>query len=136
MNIIFFLSYSYRIKMTRHDIFILHVTVLSKKDKNKNKMPVVIFPFLGGTWIFPKSLWRLVATPAPGPAAAVGEVASASVVVGWRAGAAGVTSPSAGHTPVPSTATVMVSAAATAASAVAATAAAATAAPVGSPSRG
>jgi hypothetical protein len=68
-------------------------------------MPVVIFHFLGGAWIFPKSLWRLVAAPAPGPAAAVGELASASVVVGGRAGATGVTSPSAGHPPVTPTAT-------------------------------
>jgi hypothetical protein len=100
------------------------------------------FLLFGGAWIYPKSLWRLVAAPAPGPAAAVGKVASAFVVEGWLSGAAGVAPPSAGRSPVPSTAKVMVSAAAAATIAVAAAAAAAgvaaaaAAATVGPPSRG
>jgi hypothetical protein len=137
-RIYFFLSYKHRIKKTRNDTVILHVTVSSTQRL------IGTLHFLSGTWIFPKSLWRLVATPAPGPAAAVGaaagavgEFATASVMVSWLAGAAGVASPSAGHTPVPSTATVMVSAAATAMKAVAAAAAAAGAvAVVHSPSGG
>jgi hypothetical protein len=80
-----------------------------------------------------KITWRLVAAPAPGPAATVGKVASA-FVEGWLSGAVGVAPPSAGRSSVPSTAAVMVSAAAAAAIAVAAAAAAA--ATVGPPSRG
>ncbi len=73
------------------------------------------------------SLWRLVAAPAPGPAAAAGAVgifATAFVVVGRLASAAEVASPTAGHTPVASPAAVEASSAATAATAVAAAASA------------
>ncbi len=97
-------------------------------------MLAVTFHFLGLD--ISKITLAASSPPAHGPAAAVGKVASASVVVGWLTGAPGVAPPSAGHPPVSSTATVMVSAAATAGRAIAAAAAAVAAAAVGSPSRG
>jgi hypothetical protein len=107
--------------------------MLRVRSHNKKKSRNVFhFLLCGGAWIFPKSLWRLVAAPAPGPAAAVGKVASA-FVKGWLSGAAGVAPPSAGLSSVSSTAAVMVSAAAATAAAAAGVAAAAAAATVGPP---